>query len=332
MQVSGTKQVNTDVDGKDALMPADLESLCTAGRQLFRQGKHAEAIKVFLDALKADPDRADVHDAVATAYFIVKQYDKAIEHFTRVTQLRPKDAKAYVNLGAVYNRKEEFPKAADLLKKAVTRDGKSVEAYYNLGIAYRGLKQPAMAINSYKEAIKINPRMLDAMQNLGNTYLEMNNLKGALEQYRKALEINPDFERAKRGLARAEEVLNQASAAINPFGRLVDQNPVKQTRLDVRLKKMTPEERVGDRKIVRRLMIESQAVTQQLHEHLRDTLQEELALLNRGVQKSQREVHKSLFDANENFQIGFQKFQDLRLQLQRVAKDLRTHEATLKAE
>lgn len=313
-------------------MAADLESLTKEGRHLFRQGKHADAIQVFEQALKVDPDQIEIHEAIAAAHFVLKQYDKAIEHFTRVTQLKPMNAKAYTNLGAVYNRKEQFQQAADILKKAISRDGKAVEAYYNLGIAYRGTKQPAMAVNAYKEALKLNPRMLDAMQNLGNSYIEMNNPKAAIEQYKKALEIEPDFERAKRGLARAEEVLNQASAAINPFGRLVEQNPVKQTRLDVRLKKMTPEERVGDRQIVRRLMIESQAVTQQLHEHLRDTLQEELALLNRGVQKSQREVHKSLFDANENFQTGFRKFQDLRLQLQRVAKDLRTHEATLKAE
>ncbi len=313
-------------------MAADLEDLCKAGRQLFRQGKYAEAIQVFEQALQADPDQADIHDAIATAYFVVKQYDKAVEHFTRVTQLQPKDAKAYINLGAVYNRKEEFQKAADILKKAMTRDGKAVEAYYNLGIAYRGLKQPAMAINSYKEAIKLNPHMLDAMQNMGNTYLEMNNPKAAIEQYKRALDINPDFERAKRGLARAEELENKAKAEFNPFGRLVDQNTFKQAKADVRLKRMSPEERLGDRQAVRRLMVEAQAISQQLFEHLRDKLQDDLTHLNRGVQLSQREAHKSLFESNDQFDAAFQKFQDLRTQLQRLAKDLRSHEAAMKEE
>lgn len=311
-------------------MAADLESLCKEGRHLFRQGKHADAIQVFEQALKVDPDQTEIHDAVATAYFVVKQYDKAIEHFTRVTQLKPMDAKAYINLGAVFNRKEEFQKAADILKKAMSRDGKAVEAYYNLGIAYRGLKQPAMAANSYKEALKINPRMLDAMQNLGNTFLEMNNLKSAIEQYKKALEIDPDFERAKRGLARAQEMENQSKANFNPFGRLVDQNPVKQVQVDVRLKKMSPEERVGDRQVIRRLIVETQAVSQQLLEHLRLQMEEELMHLNRGVQMSQREVHKSLFASNERFQTAVQKFQDLRVELQRLSKGLQSHEAAMK--
>lgn len=311
-------------------MSDDLDRLSTEGRQLFRHGKHAESVKVFEQILKADPDRTDIHDAVATAYFVLKQYDKAIEHFTRVMQLKPMDAKAYINLGAVYNRKEEFQKAADLLKKAITRDGHSVEAYYNLGISYRGLKQPAMAVNSYKEALKINPRMLDAMQNLGNTYLEMNNPKAAIAQYNNALEIDPDFERAKRGLARAQEIEDQNKANFNPFGRLVDQNPVKQANVEVRLKKMTPEERLSDRQLVRRLMIESQAISQQLHEHLRDQMLDDLAQVNRGVQMSQGEIHKSLFASNERFQAAIQKFQDMRAQLQRLANDLRTHEAATK--
>lgn len=311
-------------------MAVDLENLCKEGRQLFRQGKHAEAVEVFKQALKADPDQAEVHDALATAHFVLKQYDQAVEHFTRVTQLKPMDAKAYINLGAVYNRKEDFQKAADILKKAMSRDGKAVEAYYNLGIAYRGLKQPAMAINSYKEALKINPRMLDAMQNLGNTFLEMNNPKAAIEQYKKALEIDPDFERAKRGLARAEEQANQAKANFNPFGRLVEQNPVKQAKVDLRLKKLSPEERLGDRQAIRRLMIEAQGLAQQLHEHLRGQLLEDVLQLNRGVQLSQREVHKSLFASNERFQTAFQKFQELRLQLQSLAKELRTHENAMK--
>lgn len=253
-----------------------------------------------------------------------------MEHFTRVTQLQPKDAKAYINLGAVLNRMEQFQKAADILKKAMSRDGKAVEAYYNLGIAYRGLKQPAMAINSYKEALRINPRMLDAMQNLGNTYLEMNNPKAAIEQYKRALDINPDFERAKRGLARAEEIETKAKAEFNPFGRLVDQNAFKQAKAEVRLKKLTPEERIADRQVVRRLLVEAQAISQQLFEHLGDKLQDDLTQLNRGVQLSQRDAHKSLFTSNDQFAAAFQKFQDLKAQLQRLAKDLRSHEAAMK--
>jgi len=144
------------------------------------------------------------------------------------------------------------------------------------------------------------------------------------------IEIDPDFERAQRGLARAEEIQNQAKVAHNPFGRLVDLNPVKQAKTDIRLKKMTPEERIADRQFIRRTMIELQGLNQQMFEHLRDTLEEDLMQLNRGVQMSQKEVHKSLFDAKDKFQAAFQKFQNLYSQIRPLSQNLRDHEDGLK--
>jgi tetratricopeptide (TPR) repeat protein len=308
---------------------ADLESLCKDGRRCFREGKFPQAISYFEKALTLDLDRVEVHDGLATSYFVMKQYDRAAEHFSRASQLRPMDPKPLINWGAVLNRQGEFQKAADVLKKALTRDGNAVEAYYNLGIAYRGLNQMAMAVDSYKEALRINPRMLDAMQNLGNVYLEMGNSKAAVDQYKKALEINPDFERAQRGLQRAEEALAAAKAQLSPFGRLVNEASLNQTKVDSHARKLRSEERVSDRQVLRRLMIEMQAAGEELAECLRDDLDVDLAQLNRGVQSSQQVVSQLLFTANDKFQTTFTRFTDLRGQLQRLVNDLKRHEEGL---
>jgi tetratricopeptide (TPR) repeat protein len=311
-------------------MPAaDLESLCKEGRRCFREGKYRQAISSFEQALTLDVDRVEVHDGLATSYFVMKQYDLAAKHFSRASQLRPMDPKPLINWGAVLNRQSEFQKAADVLKKALTRDGKAVEAYYNLGIAYRGLNQMAMAVNSYKEALKINPRMLDAMQNLGNVYLEMGNSKGAVDQFKKALEINPDFERAQRGLQRAEGALAAAKAQISPFGRLVNEASLNQTKVDSHARRLNSEERVSDRQTLRRLMIEMQAAGEEFVEYLRDDLEVDLAQLNRGVQSSQQVVSQLVFTANDKFQATFKRFTELRGRLQRLMKDLQRHEEGL---
>lgn len=305
----------------------DLDGLFKEGRQLFRAGKYQEAIPFFERVLKQNPDHADVHDAIALAHFVLKQYDSAIEHFNCVAQLQPTNAKVLINMGAVYNRKEEFQKAADVLKKAVTRDGKSTEAYYNLGIAYRGLKQLPMSVSSYKEALRLNPQMLDALQNLGNVLLEMNNPKAAIEQYKKALDINPEFERAQRGLARAEEAQSKTAASFNPFGRLVAESPTKQAPVDIRPKNLNPEERQNDRQLLRRLMIEMQANGQQLMEHLRDSMEDGLVQLNRGIQQSSKTTSNLLFTSQEKFQASFERFRELQSDLHRLSKALKAHEA-----
>ena len=51
-------------------MAADLESLTKEGRHLFRQGKHADAIRVFEQALQIDPDQIEIHEAIAAAHFV----------------------------------------------------------------------------------------------------------------------------------------------------------------------------------------------------------------------------------------------------------------------
>ena len=305
----------------------DLEALFKEGRQLFRDRKYQEAISYFERVLKHDPDQAEVHDALAMAHFVLKQYELAIEHFSRVAQLQPMNASVLVNMGAVYNRKEDFQKAAEILKKAVAKDGKAIEAYYNLGIAYRGLKQFPMSVNAYKEALRLNPRMLDALQNLGNVLLEMNNPKAAIEQYKKALELNPEFVRAQRGLARAEEAQSKAVANFNPFGRLVAESPMKQAPAEIRPKTLTDEERQSDRQLLRRLMIELHASGQQMMDHLRDRLEDDVVQLNRGVQQSTKSVSNLLFSSQEKFQQSFQKFRELRKDFQRISKELRVHEA-----
>jgi hypothetical protein len=94
---------------------------------------------------------------------------------------------------------------------------------------------------------------------------------------------------------------------------------------------MTPEERIGDRQTVRRLMIEAQALAQQLLEHARDVLENDVMQLNRSVQLSQRSVHKSLYEVNENFQASCKKFEELRAELLRVTNAADAHESSLKA-
>ena len=109
-------------------------------------------------ALALDERAIPVHEGLAAAYFLKQDYEKAADHFKKVTLLDPRQAKAVVNLGAVYNRMKDYNKAVTILRKAVQKDKSSGEAHYNLGLAYRGLNQLSMAVSAYKEAVRVAPR------------------------------------------------------------------------------------------------------------------------------------------------------------------------------
>ena len=205
-------------------MPAttEFDNLCEEGRRHVRHQDANAAIAAFQKALALDERAIVVHEGLAAAYFLKKDYENAAEHFKKVTLLDPRQAKALINLGAVYNRMGEYTKAVTILRKAVQKDKSSGEGHYNLGLAYRGLNQQAMAVSAYKEAVRVSPAMAAAHQNLANVYVDMGNFQHAMIHYKKALEINPEFERAQRGLEAAQEMSSQAKKSISPFGRLVD--------------------------------------------------------------------------------------------------------------
>ena len=233
-------------------MPAttEFDNLCEEGRRHVRHQDANAAIAAFQKALALDERAIVVHEGLAAAYFLKKDYENAAEHFKKVTLLDPRQAKALINLGAVYNRMGEYTKAVTILRKAVQKDKSSGEGHYNLGLAYRGLNQQAMAVSAYKEAVRVSPAMAAAHQNLANVYVDMGNFQHAMIHYKKALEINPEFERAQRGLEAAQEMSSQAKKSISPFGRLVDPHAIGAKSAPRVERRMNDLERAQDRMTV----------------------------------------------------------------------------------
>ncbi len=75
---------------------AEIESLCNEGRRCVRHQDADGAIAAFSKALALDERAIPVHEGLAAAYFLKKDYEKAAEHFKRVSLLDPRQAKALV--------------------------------------------------------------------------------------------------------------------------------------------------------------------------------------------------------------------------------------------
>src|SRR5438445_7786613 len=149
------------------------EDLCQAGHEHLKAGRPHEALAAFEEARQINDLDPEVHDGLATAHFMLQDYEPAVRHFDRVTRLDPRRGSSWINLGAVYNRMGNYHRAAEILRRAVQIEKKSSVGYYNLGFAYKHLRQWAMAVPAYREAIRLEPRMADAYLNLANVYCEM---------------------------------------------------------------------------------------------------------------------------------------------------------------
>ena len=102
----------------------ELKAITKEAKRCLRAGDHAHAIELLQQAVSLDSDRADVHEALAAAYFRERKYERAIEHFTAVLRLNPSvamssstfsQAEGYADLGLherAWHTLEQLPPSA----------------------------------------------------------------------------------------------------------------------------------------------------------------------------------------------------------------------------
>jgi tetratricopeptide (TPR) repeat protein len=134
-----------------------------------------------------------VYNNQGVAYGGLKQYEKAIEDFSKAIDLNPKYADAYNNRGNAYREIKQHEKAIEDYNKAIEHNPNLAVAYNNRGLAYRKIKQYERAIEDHDKAIELNPKYAVAYNNRGNAYREIKQHEKAIEDYSKAIELNPKY-------------------------------------------------------------------------------------------------------------------------------------------
>lgn len=115
-----------------------------------------------------------------------RNYDKAIEYFTKAIELDPNNTRLYRNRGLAYygrsaqNRIDPNDEAIADFSKAVELDPEYVDAYYNRGLAYCG--EGHLGIHHYHKlpGEAWSPEMEDRYEK-------------ALADFNKVLELDPDY-------------------------------------------------------------------------------------------------------------------------------------------
>lgn len=139
------------------------------GNYLVQAGKYEEAIQAYDEALKINPQNANVWNNKGTALRNLGKDDEAIKAYGEALKIDPQFAIAWDNKGnalGILGRYDEANKA-------------------------------------FNEALKINPQYADAWYGKGNNYFYSGDYNKAIEMFDRAIAIDPDFENAKKGKSNA---------------------------------------------------------------------------------------------------------------------------------
>jgi protein O-GlcNAc transferase len=141
------------------------------GLALYCQGRPADAIACYEQALGLEPRLAEAHKNLGDALKDLGRLAEASACYQRALVLQPDNAGVYNNLGIVLDDQGRFAEASACFQSAIRVRPDFVDAHCNLGKAWKDQGLVPEAIGCFRRAVQINPAASDAHSYLAYTLL-----------------------------------------------------------------------------------------------------------------------------------------------------------------
>jgi len=165
-----------------------------------REGRIAESVESFQQALKLNPRHLLSLDNLGNAYRLQKRWDDARHVLQRALDVAPDDPEANYSLGMVFAQTNENSNAYEHLQRALKARPVYPEALNNLGVLYLVMRRRDDAVGSFEKCIRVAPTFDQAYLNLARVYA----LEGSRDKARTTLldllRQHPDHPQAKQML------------------------------------------------------------------------------------------------------------------------------------
>jgi len=173
--------------GVSAIPPADpVVEMFKRALQFQAQGQIDEAIKLYLDGLKIDPNRAEAYNNLGICYRKKKQIPKAQEAYEMAIRLKPRFPEVYNNLGWLLLETGDIERAIAQFQKGLELAPKKHHIWENLAWAYHVKGDYQKAIETNEAILQEYPLALYPRYNLALAYLCKGDIDAAKREYKTA--------------------------------------------------------------------------------------------------------------------------------------------------
>ena len=201
-------------------------NIASHARAAMAQGRHDEAIELFLRADAISPGSAGTQYSLGVCYLKTGRLDLAEHHLRRAIEIS-NDAEARWRLGLLLLDRGDAPGAREqlrgaaeqvhegdprllvqiatglarvglpgdslaLFERAALLGGETAPLLNNWGIALLELERDEEALDRFREALALDPKLNDARLNAGTALERLGRNEEAVALYREALELDPD--------------------------------------------------------------------------------------------------------------------------------------------
>jgi tetratricopeptide (TPR) repeat protein len=153
--------------------PDYLDALENMAVALWKQGKAAEAIGFYQRALRIKPDSAKAHWELGQVLADQGKNDDALQELLRAMELAPTDFDIRRDLGRMLARQGKFSEATSQLNEVLRLNPDSAEAHNDLGVVLQMAGQPEKSLAHFSTALRLKPTLTVARDNLRRAQSEI---------------------------------------------------------------------------------------------------------------------------------------------------------------
>jgi len=139
-------------------------------KAFIRQGDYSNAILVLNKALQSDPNNFEIKKDLAFAYYLHRDYVKAMETAKPLAEGNNADVQSYQILGMVYKAIEERKDAEKMYKASIKKFPKSGVLYNEYGEMLWSKKDFTEAVKLWEKGIEVEPNFSGNYYNAAKYY------------------------------------------------------------------------------------------------------------------------------------------------------------------
>jgi len=126
------------------------------------RGNALQALKMARSCVDNFPDSSHAYAILGLAYHSMEEHDKALEAYSKASELDPENIDALHNKAATLHRTGRHDEAIKLYYQALEVDPALDKTYFNLGSIMQSIDRHKEAISAFDKALEIRPGYLSA--------------------------------------------------------------------------------------------------------------------------------------------------------------------------
>lgn len=192
--------------------------------ELFKNKEWEKAIDAFSRILEKINDNAELYNNLALSYYYVGEIEQAEKFFLKALGINPKLPEVYINLADLYFKQRNFADAIDLLQTGTYEVPENLVLKHYLARVYMEDARLDLAVDELDKILEEQPENYDAYYDLGRIYFELGNYDLAIDCFENVLKYKNDNEWIFYYLGQAYEANNEIDKAISNYLKAITVN------------------------------------------------------------------------------------------------------------